>query len=103
MASAGTVTGNQAFVQAALAAQAGFRPGHAAAVPRVVVVVAQKVKETMKGQNAQLGGVGMAMLVGLPAGDAVGNDNVPQRSRSVADGSLPPEGGSHTFNLWLPV
>ena len=60
----------------AQAAQAGFRPRHAAVVVRGVVVVAQKVKETMKGENAQLGGIGMAALAGLPAGDAGGNDNV---------------------------
>ena len=58
---------NQAFAQAAAAAQAGFRPGHAAVVVRVVVVVAQKVKETMKGENAQLGGVGSGRARG-PAG-----------------------------------
>ena len=42
----------------------------------------------MKGQNAQLGGVGMATLAGLPAGDAGGNDNVAEQPRFAVDGSL---------------
>ena len=72
---------NQAFAQAAAAAQAGFRAGHAAVVLRVVVVVAQKVKETMKGENAQLGGIGMAALERLPAGDAGGDHEIAEESR----------------------
>ena len=56
-------------------------------VVRVFVVVAQKVKETMKGKNAQLGLVGMAGLTGLPLRHAGGDDDIAS--------DLPPEGGSH--------
>jgi hypothetical protein len=74
---------NQPFAQAAAASQAGFRPGHPAAVFGVVVVVAQKVKETMKGQNAQLGGVRMAALAGLARGDSGSDDDVAEEPRSA--------------------
>jgi hypothetical protein len=75
--------GNESLAQAAASSQARLRPPHAAAVLRVVVVVAQEVKETMKGENTQLGGVRMAALARLPPGDARGDDNVPEKSRSA--------------------
>ena len=52
----------------------------------VVVVVAEQVQETVKRQDPQLGGVGMAGLGRLAPGDAGGNDD--DRPRSVRSGSL---------------
>jgi hypothetical protein len=45
------------------------------------VVVAQEVKETMKGQNAQLGGVRMAALARLAPGNSGGDDEIAEESR----------------------
>ena len=68
---------------------------------RVVVVVAQKVKETMKGQNAQLGGIRVPSLARLPPGDAGGNHEVAEEARF---GGLPPERRKpHHPNAWLPA
>jgi hypothetical protein len=78
---------DQAGGQATAAAQPRLRPGHTAVVVRVVVVVAQKVKETMKGENAQLGLVGVASLTGLALRHASGDDDIADEPGSGIRGS----------------
>ena len=50
------------------------------------MIVPQKMKETMKGENAQLGLIRVPRLAGLPAGNASGDNDIPQQSWPVAGG-----------------
>jgi hypothetical protein len=77
---------NEAGRQPPSSSQPRFGARHTAAVFGVIVIVAKQMKETVKGEDAQLGGVRMTHVAGLTPGHTRRNDDVaeqwPTRSRT---------------------
>jgi len=63
----------------------------------MVVIVAEKVQETMKGQDPKLNSVGMTLLRRLSPRDPGGNDDVPELSVLVVSPK-----GEHVGSAVLP-